>query len=337
MAKQTEKLQVVSLSEIILEPAKEVNWVVKDMICRPGLYILAGPPKSQKSWFDLDLSTKIGKGEDFLGFPTQKGGVLYCALEDTPSRIQARTWKLLDEFEGDVYFTVSSSKVNEGLLEQLEMYLKEHPDCILIIIDTLQMVRSGTSDYKYSADYDVLSAIKKFADTHNIAILVVHHTRKMHDVDVFNNVSGTNAITGSADGMLVLDRVNRADGSAILSITGRDVAYCELKLKFHDFHWELIERTSQEELEERNIPDEVLKAIEFMRHYNGVFEGSTTDLYNKIGITDITPIAFGKRLAQHKPFMEGRGVNFSRRRTNQSAVVRLEFVNNTNEREDKDV
>lgn len=336
MAKQTERLEVASLSEIIQEPATEVNWIVEEVICSPGLYILAGPPKIWKSWFSLDGGSKIGAGDTFLGFPTHKCGVLYMALEDTYARLKSRVWQLMDEYDGDLDFAIRARKINEGLIEQLEQYIKEHQKCKFIIIDTLQMVRPSTSDCKYASDYEDLSMLKRFADENNLAIMVVHHTRKMHDQDVFNTISGTNGIAGCADGMLVFDKVNRADGSAVLNVTGRDCVFCELKLRFKDCHWELIERTSQEELEEREIPDEVLKTIDFIAHHKGAFEGSTTDLYNAVGVSEITPIAFGKRLAQHKPFMETRGVKFNRRRTAQSAVVRLEFINNKEQESEED-
>lgn len=337
MTKQKVKgLNIRALSDIILEPAEETNWIIEEMICTPSTVILAGPPKAGKSWFCLQLATSVAEGRLFLGFATSKTGVLYLALEDTISRLKNRTWKILEEFNGKLDFSVSSCRVNEGLIQQLEEYVNNHQNCGVVIIDTLQMVRSTSSDCKYASDYADLTPLKKFADEHNIAIIIVHHTRKMRDSDVFNNISGTHGISGCADGMLVLDQLNRADGSAVLSFTGRDCGYCELKLLFSDCKWTLVERTSQEELEEREIPDEVLKTIDFIAHHKGAFEGSTTDLYNAVGVSEITPIAFGKRLAQHKPFMETRGVKFNRRRTAQSAVVRLEYVKNTDESENKD-
>lgn len=47
---------------------------------------------------------------------------------------------------------------------QLEDYLKEYPDSRLIVIDTLQKVRTASKDNAYASDYGDISQIKEFAD-----------------------------------------------------------------------------------------------------------------------------------------------------------------------------
>ena len=54
--------------------------------------------------------------------------------------------------------------VSAGLIVQLEDYLKEYPDSRLIVIDTLQMVRTASKDNAYASDYGDISQIKEFAD-----------------------------------------------------------------------------------------------------------------------------------------------------------------------------
>ena len=333
MADKIKKLATVALAQLILEPAEKILWLVEDMICQPGLYILAGAPKIGKSWLCLMLALAVAEGRMFLGFATFKTGVLYLSLEDTIQRLKLRTWKLLDEFTGKLDIAVGAEKISDGLIEQLDNYMSENAECGLIIIDTFQKVRPAGSDCKYANDYNDLSQLKSFADEHNIAIIVVHHTRKMKDADVFNTISGTHGISGCADGMLVLTQLNRGDGSSILSFTGRDCGYTELKLLFHNCEWELVERTSQEELEEREVPKEVLATIVFIKNFGGVFEGSTTELFDAVGITGITPAAYGKRLAQHTSFMETRGVSLTKGRNSQSSIVRLEYTNTEQKKE----
>lgn len=135
----------------------------------------------------------------------------------------------------------------------------------------------------YAADYADMSAPKKFADAHGTAILCVHHNRKMDDQDVFNTVSGTNGITGAADCTMVLSNLNRASKHATLSVTGRDVEFQEYKVKLTDCVWELIEKTSKEELEERDVPDDVLRTLDFMMTQPVEWKGTTTELFNAVG------------------------------------------------------
>lgn len=130
-------------------------------------------------------------------------------LEDTYERLRKRLWLITDEVEGNLFFATRAETLGKGLLDQLAMFYDEHPDLKLVVIDTLQMIRSSVHDYSYSSDYRELADLKRFADQRSITILLIHHTRKMGDSDVMNTVSGTNAITGAADFTWVLTKPNR--------------------------------------------------------------------------------------------------------------------------------
>ena len=123
--------------------------------------------------------------------PTRSGDVLYLCLEDTFFRIQDRLFRLTNEADKRLHFAVASCKLSDGLLVQLEEYLKEYPDSRLIVIDTLQKIRTASKDNAYANDYGDISLVKDFADRHSLAVVVVHHIRKHNDSDVFNKASGT--------------------------------------------------------------------------------------------------------------------------------------------------
>ena len=145
--------------------------------------------------------------------------MLYLCLEDTFCRIQDRLFRLTDEASGRLHFAVASCKLSDGLIVQLEDYLKDYPDSRLIVIDTLQKVRTASKDNAYASDYGDISLIKDFADRHSLAVIVVHHIRKQNDSDVFNKVSGTTGLTGSADATFVLEKEKRASDTAKLYVT----------------------------------------------------------------------------------------------------------------------
>ena len=86
--------------------------------------------------------------------------MLYLCLEDTFCRIQDRLFRLTDEASGRLHFAVASDKLSDGLIVQLEDYLKEYPDSRLIVIDTLQKVRTASKDNAYASDYGDISLIK---------------------------------------------------------------------------------------------------------------------------------------------------------------------------------
>lgn len=319
-------LSARTAQELLEEPINEADWVIEDLL-PVGAHILAGAPKIGKSWMVLAMGLAVSMGQPFWDYTVCQGAVLYLCLEDTYARVKKRLWKLTDEANNSFYLANSASTIKDGLAEQIEYFVITHPDLKLVFIDTFQKVRSPTGDSIYAADYGDFSALKAVADKHNLAMMVVHHTRKMTDEDIMNTVSGSNGITGSADSIWVLKRASRGIGDATLTVTGRDVEFRELKLALRDCRWNLIERTSEEELEERNVPDCVLRVIEFMiTAADEMWRGSVGELIEAAAVEDVTTATFGKFLAQHSAFMRLRGVAYSKKHTSNGQVITLEKV-----------
>lgn len=224
----------------------EQRYIVVDMLPE-GLSLLASPPKYGKSWLVLDLCLSVAAGRQFLNHKTVKSGCLYLALEDSERRLKNRMNSILkgarapEQFD----FATSALDIGEGLMEQLENYVQGHTGTGLIVIDTLQKVRAASSgrESAYSADYREIGILKRFADKHNLCILLVHHLRKMgDDSDPFNRISGTNGIMGSADSIFVMSRAKRNDTRTTLSITGRDIESRDTVIEFdkEDHRWHVL-------------------------------------------------------------------------------------------------
>ena len=118
----------------------------------------------------------------------------------------------------------------------------------------------------YAGDYDDISALKGISDQYGIAVVVVHHVRKLRDAnDPFNEVTGSTGITGAADTSFLLKR-SRSSETGTLLATGRDIAYQELTLKFNkDSHlWELVERKDMDDIRREEIPGFLFRLAEFI-------------------------------------------------------------------------
>lgn len=310
--------------ELLEEPIAEADWVIEDLLPL-GAHILAGAPKIGKSWMVLAMGLAVSMGQPFWGCAVCQGAVLYLCLEDTYARVKKRLWKLTDEANDSFYLANSAATIKDGLAEQIEYFVITHPDLKLVFIDTFQKVRSPTGDRIYAADYNDFSALKSVADKHGLAMMIVHHTRKMADEDIMNTVSGSSGITGSADSIWVLKRASRGVGDATLTVTGRDAEFRELKLALRDCRWNLIERTSEEELEEREVPDCVLRVVDFMKGCVAPsWHGSVGELIEAAEVEGVTTAMFGKFLAQHSVFMQLRGVAYTKKHTNAGQVITLE-------------
>ena len=213
-----------NLQDADLPPAV---YIVRELLTA-GLAALVSPPKYGKSWYVLQLCLAVAAGMPFMTYRTERGACLYLALEDTPRRLQDRMNKLLDGKQAPelLDFAVSAKSLDDGLIEQLEGYVKSNPAAKLIVIDTLQKVRGAakSNEGAYQADYRTMTPLKEFADRHNLCILVVHHLRKMKDEgDPFNMISGTNGILGALDTAIVMTREKRESKDTLMSVTGRDV------------------------------------------------------------------------------------------------------------------
>ncbi len=212
----------------------EPRWAVPGLIAE-GLTLLAGAPKLGKSWLVLSLGLSTAGGTPALGkIESVEGDVLYCALEDTPRRLKSRLVKMLRGAARPERLTIAT-----GLPQMPEAvtwvgeWLDEHPDARLVIVDVLGKIRppDGPTSNAYERDYAVIGQLKRLADAHSVAVVVVTHTRKMGAEDAFDTVSGSTGLTGAADTTLVLRR-GRGEASAVLHVTGRDVEESEYALTF---------------------------------------------------------------------------------------------------------
>lgn len=241
--KQFGKIQIMTMPEL-METRFRVRPAVIDGLLPAGTYLLAGAPKIGKSFLVLQMAYQVSMGAPFLGFSSRQGTVLYLALEDTCERLQKRLAQMTEQDSEHLILSVFSETLDEGLTERLSDFWSEHTDTVLIIIDTLQRVRSRTPDGgSYAADYDTLARLKEFSDTYGVTVLVVHHTRKEGAEDVFNMISGTNGLMGAADGALILYKDKRTASDAVLEAVGRDQQQLRLHISFDaaHLHWELVE------------------------------------------------------------------------------------------------
>lgn len=307
------QLKTVNADTLLYEPLEKPSFVVDGLI-PAGLSLFCGSQKIGKSWLMLKLCLCVSQGTPFWEMPTTQGDVLYLCLEDTFYRIQDRLFKLTDEASECLHFAVASCKLTDGLVGQLEDYLKICPDSRLIVIDTLQKIRTASKENAYANDYGDISLIKDFADRHALAVVVVHHIRKQNDSDVFNKVSGTTGLTGSADATFVLEKEHRASDTATLYAIGRDIEYQEFTLRFRDCNWELVERKGQEQLAAAVVPPVLFRVTEFMQDRQE-WSGTATELLKQLGETDTAPTVITKLLNEYRTtFLKDNHLSYAYRR-----------------------
>lgn len=324
------KLETMDAETLMTTPMEPLKFIVGGLLPQ-GLHILAGSPKIGKSWLSLWICLQVAKGEKIWGFETLQSEVLYLCLEDSFARIQGRLFEITDEASPTLHFAIMSDAIGSGLENQIESFIKEHPDTGLIVIDTLQKVRktASTNANPYAADYDDINALKQIADKHSIAIILVHHLRKTGDADPLNMISGTSGIAGGADSNFVLQKDKRTENTATLICTGRDIEGRELFLEFNkeSFLWELLEPI---EIEKLIIPPEIFILSDFMK-VESDFTGTATELAKKLkdfNGAECLPAVLKKKIIKHINFLKSSSIFYSDNRSYERREFNLTYDSN---------
>ena len=169
MVKKLDTMDADTLQSIAYEP---LSFLVEELL-PPGLHLLAGAPKIGKSWLALWLCLQVAQGKPLWNFSTRPCEVLYLCLEDSFQRIQSRLFDLTEDAPPTLHFAVLSEQLHSGLIDQIEQFLKEHPATGLVVIDTLQRVRTAGSELNpYANDYRDIGVLKSLADRRRIAVPV---------------------------------------------------------------------------------------------------------------------------------------------------------------------
>lgn len=231
---QVLNLRTVSMAKLLAQQFDPLIYLVDGLIALGYLVLLAGRPKSGKSWLGLQMAMCIDTGHPFLGRDTQPGKVLLIALEDGERRVYQRAHLLkwvpsetavlavnIANFDGP------SGTPGPGLvqIEQAASYYD------LIIIDTLIATLSGHANENDNVQMAmIVNTLARIAHETNTAVVLVHHTGKGYSDDVFNTLRGASAIRGGYDVGLLLER-KQGEQEAVLHAESRDIEVENMTLR----------------------------------------------------------------------------------------------------------
>jgi putative DNA primase/helicase len=281
------KLITLSGAELSLKKIPEIRWAIPGLLPE-GYGLLGGRPKMGKSWLTLDYCLAVAQGGFAIGsdqYQAHGGEALYLALEDNERRLQDRQRILTDGGPGALrlHLVIDFPRLNEGGLEMLGDWLKNHPACGLVVIDTLAKVKPrlkrGVDAYEHEMESG--GNLQKLASKYRICLLAVHHTRKAKPdyEDFVDELAGSTGITGAADFIMVLSRGRGAD-TATLKLTGKDIEETDLALKFSRGIWTLLG-----EAHEYNVSTQRLAILDIIK--------KSPDPMTPKEIADLTGISHG--------------------------------------------
>jgi hypothetical protein len=238
----------------------ELWWGVPGFIPE-GLTLLVAAPKVGKSYLTMNLAVAIVAGAKILGsIEGERGEVLVIPLDDpSDRRMQTRTREIAEALElkptDGLYLEFDWPTLAEGGGELLDEWLSDHPNCRMVIIDTLSRLRDAETRRSADpgkVDEQAMAEFKKLADKHRVAIVGTHHDRKNDADDFLDMVSGNKKLTGGADTIIYVKRKRNQPGASA-HVTGRDIEEQELHLRFDFPLWNLIEEPAKMETSDIRI------------------------------------------------------------------------------------
>ncbi|MEW5987530.1 MAG: AAA family ATPase [Chloroflexota bacterium] len=221
------ELKPASLASLLSQPPPPLAWLIDNLLAPGHLLLLAGRPKTGKTWLALQLAHALDTGQPFLGLSTRPGRLLYLALQDSPQRIQQRAHLLhWQPRQADFCFHLDPLSPASPALDQLQVTARRYA---LLILDTLAAALApGLDDPSQTA---VLHTLLQLAHTTQTAILLIHQTAKANPAtdDPFQALLGPPALRRACDVGLLLLR-QPPDKAATLLIESRDAPPASLTL-----------------------------------------------------------------------------------------------------------
>jgi hypothetical protein len=222
-------ISAVALMATVFAP---ISWIVPGYVVE-GMTLLAGAPKAGKSWLALGWMIAVASGGYAMGsVHCEQGDVLGLMLEDNRRRLQRRLRQMrLAEVPERLRLLTQWPTLDEQCIGEIEAWIASVENPRLIVVDVFARVKGQKrqKETDYDADYRQAAALQALASRHGLAVVIIHHTRKMSAEDPFDEVSGTRGLTGAADTVLVL---KKDGGTPVLYGRGRDLEEIETALQF---------------------------------------------------------------------------------------------------------
>lgn len=164
------------------------EWLVKGLLTRGELSMLAGPSQSGKSFLAIDLALAIARGVAWFGRKVRRGGVVYQAGESAKGVRRKRLPAYRTHHRcatESVPFVLLQSPVNlhasdddtQAMIDECLWWKEEFGEAglELVVIDTFSAATPGANENASEDMSRVLARCQRIAERTGAAVLLVHH------------------------------------------------------------------------------------------------------------------------------------------------------------------
>lgn len=244
----TGEMRLTSYSQFLAEKTPSQLWTVEGIWSHDAHGLIAGEPKTFKSFVATDLAISVASGTRFLNrFEVpETGPVIIIQEENTPAMMKDRLEKIATSrgLSGDMrsnghqltysgptdlpIFLMNNQRFNltdEDHIKLLETWVKElRPR--LVVLDPIYLMMPGVDENSAVGMTPVLRDLLTIKQRYNVGMLIVHHYNKPRDADERrpgNRISGSGVFYRWFESALYLEK-GRTAGEVIMTPEHRGAA-----------------------------------------------------------------------------------------------------------------
>lgn len=244
----TGEMKLVTYSDFIRESTPTQLWTVEGIWSHDAHGLIAGEPKTFKSFIATDLAVSVASGTRFLGrFEVpQVGPVIVIQEENTVAMMKDRLEKIATSRNLAGGISANGKELEYTSPAQLPIYLMNNqrfnltdPDHLrllerwvkdleprLVVLDPIYLMMPGVDENSAVGLTPVLRDLLTIKQRYNVGMLIVHHYNKPREADERrpgNRISGSGVFYRWFESALYLEKGKTA-GEVIMTPEHRGAA-----------------------------------------------------------------------------------------------------------------
>ena len=288
------------------------KYIVDNIIARKSITLIVVSPKKGKTALGLNLGICINEGIDFLENKVRKTNVVYYCNELFGKLIQERIKRLDIPCSNTMKFYEVTSYVDFGEFERI---IKSDVELgyEVFVVDTFSKIKY---DRKYNANdyndtYEVMAKYYELIEKYGCTFIMMYHTKKDSSIkSVSEKVIGSQALSGSVDTIIAIDKATEFDTEFNLEVTSRLFESKVYQVKIHPSKKVLeLDKIDPIEMLELSI-QRLVQVMPKLKEIDGII----VDICSKIKLEIESPQQFGKTLNRNKEVLRKNGISITMKR-----------------------
>ncbi|HNT23306.1 MAG TPA: AAA family ATPase [Anaerolineales bacterium] len=192
-----------------LQPQPPIDWIIEPLYSAGSVGVMFGEPGSKKTYSAMAQAVCVACGLDWLTFKTKQSPVLIVDEESGKRRMARRLGDVMRGYQADDTTPISYTTLeafdfrSPDDLNTLDV-LMHQTAARFVIIDALADVVPGADENTVKDIQPVFVNLRRLADLHQAAIILIHHAGKN------GGYRGTSAIKGAVDLLIKVESQDKS-------------------------------------------------------------------------------------------------------------------------------